>query len=90
MHYPLSTERIRETFELPDGSGAFAASFKSVFAIVADFAFALRKEHPALFVGRGAAPNARAVQQTRITHVILPTFEEVRHAQHGAPDSFFE
>ena len=26
MHYPLSTERIWETFELPDGSGASAAS----------------------------------------------------------------
>ena len=89
MHYPLSTERIRETFELPDGSGASAASLKIGFAIVADFAFALRGEHAALFLGRDAAPNARAVQQTRITHVILPTFEEVCHAQHGAMHSCF-
>ena len=50
---------------------------------------ALREEHAALFLGRDAAPNARAVQQTRITHVILPTFEEVCHAQHGAMHSCF-
>ena len=95
IHCPLSLDRFRETYKLPDGSGASAASLISGIAIVADIDFALRgfrtkrSKREALFLGRDAAPNARAVQHTRIIHVVLPTFEEVCHAQHGAIHSCF-
>ena len=80
---------MRKTFEVPFGIGASAASRPSGSAIIADFPFALREVHDALFHGRDAAPNARAAQHTRSVHGILPTFEEVGHAQHGAMHSRF-
>ena len=89
MHDPLAFDTSRYFFEARFRVGAFAATSEFYLAIVADFAFASKQRYAALFLCRLAAPNTRLVKKTTITHVILPTFEEVCHAQHGAMHSCF-